>query len=143
MLADFLAERENLEQAIVTLQRLAARRGRRRGRSAGLDDRGETARQATGKQEQAEGCPSALEPLLPEVRHRPVLLGPRETVSLRVDGSGAASIPSIVQLSPPGTWTDNPMPVTSFTFAPVPTTVGLVRGISTSTKLELAGKVAE
>jgi hypothetical protein len=32
MLAELRAERENIEQAIVTIQRLAAGRGRRRGR---------------------------------------------------------------------------------------------------------------
>jgi len=32
MLAELRAERENLEQAIITLERLAAGRGRRRGR---------------------------------------------------------------------------------------------------------------
>ena len=57
MLAELRAERENLEQAIVTLERLASCGTREApGTPAGLDDGGETARQTTGKQEQAEGC---------------------------------------------------------------------------------------
>lgn len=38
-----------------------------------MDDGSETARQATGKQEQAEGRPSALKPVLREDRRVPVL----------------------------------------------------------------------
>ena len=46
MLAELRTERDQLAEAILTLERLAVGRGRRRGRSDCLDDGGEAPRQA-------------------------------------------------------------------------------------------------
>ena len=52
MLAELRIERQNLEQAIITLERLIAGRGRRRvGSPSSLDDSGETSRKAAREQE--------------------------------------------------------------------------------------------
>jgi len=55
MVAELRADCDQLEEAILVLERLSTGRVKRRGPSAKVDDGSETSRQGAGEQEQAEG----------------------------------------------------------------------------------------